>query len=82
MRKYIFTDGQAFFMKKEKFWASKKRSFPQVMANTYSFYKLKANYDGLELSAARRLLLRNKNSKLKRRLVDNILGYTILKDAM
>ena len=48
-----------------------------------TFYKMKAKYDGLEVSDARRLRqLEDENSKLKRLLAQSVLDNVILKDLL
>jgi putative transposase len=56
---------------------------PQTWAEHGPFYKLKAKYGGLEVSAARRLRqLEDENGKLKRLLADSMLDNAILKDLL
>ncbi|KAF0228264.1 MAG: transposase family [Beijerinckiaceae bacterium] len=48
-----------------------------------TFYKLKAKYDGMELSDAKRLRqLEDENNKLKRLLADAMLDNAVLKDLL
>ena len=48
-----------------------------------TFYRLKANYGGLEVSDARRLRqLEDENGKLKRLLAESVLDNAILKDLL
>ena len=48
-----------------------------------TFYKLKSNYGGMEVSEAARLkALENENAKLKRLLADTMLDNVVLKDLL
>ena len=48
-----------------------------------SFYKLKANYGGMEVSDARRLKsLEDENAKLKRVLAETMLDVVVLNDLL
>ena len=48
-----------------------------------TFYKLKANYGGMDVSDVRRLkALEDENAKLKRLLADAMLDNVVLKDLL
>ncbi|KEZ19479.1 Transposase IS3/IS911 family protein [Sphingobium yanoikuyae] len=84
MRKSRFTEAQIIGMIKEQ-----EAGLPTVEIcrkyglSTATFYKMKAKYGGMEVSAARRLRqLEDENGKLKRLLADSMLDNAILKDLL
>lgn len=84
MRKSRFTEAQIIGMIKEQ-----ESGLPTVEIcrkhglSTATFYKLKGEYGGMEVSDARRLRqLEEENGKLKRLLADSMLGNVILKDLL
>ncbi|HET9629704.1 MAG TPA: IS3 family transposase [Novosphingobium sp.] len=84
MRKSRFSEEQIIGMIKEH-----EAGLPTVEVcrkhglSPATFYKLKAKYDGLEVSDARRLRqLEDENGKLKRLLAESVLDNAILKDLL
>lgn len=84
MRKSRFTETQIIGMIKEQ-----ESGLPTVEIcrkhglSTATFYKLKGEYGGMEVSDARRLRqLEDENGKLKRLLAGSMLDDVILKDLL
>jgi putative transposase len=84
MRKSRFTDAQVIEMigEREAGMATTEVCRKHGLSPA-TFYKLKAEYGGLEVSDARRLkALEDENAKLKRLLADTMLDNVVLKDLL
>lgn len=85
MRKSRFTEAQIIGMiKKQEAGMPTAEVCRRHGLSTATFYKLKAKYDGMEVSEAAigSRALEDENAKLKRLLADTMLDNVVLKDLL
>lgn len=84
MRKSRFTEAQTIGMsKKQKAGMATAEVCRRHGLTPAAFYKLKAEYGGMDVSDAQRLkALKDENGKLKRLLADAMLDNIVLKDLL
>jgi putative transposase len=84
MRKSRFTEAQIIGMIKEQEAGLTTADFCRKHGlSPATFYKLKARYDGMDLSDTKRLKqLEDENAKLKRLVADVMLDNVVLKDLL